>query len=78
VLPVLCSGFFWEGGCADSNYCEVSFCFNYISFVSRGSFCGSDCLLLYCCFAVDYLIKRCHTARYLAAKNGTNTGDLIR
>ncbi len=25
VLPVLCSGFFWEGAGADSNYCEVNF-----------------------------------------------------
>jgi hypothetical protein len=27
VFPVLHSGFLWEVGCADSNYCEVSFDF---------------------------------------------------
>ncbi len=47
--------------------------------VSEDLFSGSYCMLLYCCFAVvDYLRKRCHTACYLAAKNGTNSGDLIR
>ncbi len=25
MLPVLCSGFFWEGDGADPNYCEVGF-----------------------------------------------------
>jgi len=36
------------------------------------------CFYIVALLGVDYLIKRCHTARYLAAKNGTNTGDLIR
>ena len=34
VVPVLCSGFLWADGCADSTYCEVSF-----PFFSTGSFC---------------------------------------
>ena len=42
-------------------------------------FCGSDCLFVICRFAfVDYLMKRFDSARYLAAKNGTNSGVLIR
>ena len=76
VLPVLCSGFFWEGGCADSNFREVSSDSYFFLFLEALS---AVLVVLYCCFAVvDYLIKRCHNARYLAAKNGTNNGDLIR
>ena len=80
MFPVLRSGFFWEVGCADSNYCEVSFDLILVLFVSEALFCGFDCLFLHLSlrFFVDYLMKRFHTARYLAAKNGTNSGDLIR
>ena len=34
AVPVLCSGFLWKGGCADSNYREVSFNSYFLSFFS--------------------------------------------
>ncbi len=34
VFPVLCSGFFWADGCADSNYCEVSSDYFFLEFLS--------------------------------------------
>ncbi len=44
-------------------------------FCSEASFRGFDCLLFICCFAVVcYLMKRFDSARYLAAKIGTNSG----
>ena len=48
AVPVLCSGFLWADGCADSNYCEVSF--DFFLFLES---------LLTCFFVVvDYLMKR--------------------
>ena len=48
AVPVLCSGFLWEGGCADSNYCEVSFDSFFFCFLSLC--CDSGCVyMLFCC-----------------------------
>ncbi len=52
ALPVLCSGFLWADGCADSNYCEVS-SYSYFSFLFFG-FGFSVFLLLLA--VVDYLM----------------------
>jgi hypothetical protein len=80
VVPVLCSGFLWEGGCADSNYCEVSFDLLLVLSVSEALFCGFDCLFLYLslCFLL-IVYEMFYTARYLASKFGTSSGvfDLI-
>ncbi len=51
AVPVLCSGFLWADGCADSDYCEVSF-----SFLPFGSFCGSGFCILLLLVVVDYLM----------------------
>jgi len=51
VFPVLCSGFLWEGGCADSNYCEVSF--DFLSFPVVFGFSFFLVLLA----VVDYLMR---------------------
>ena len=51
MFPVLCSGFLWEVGCADSNYCEVSF--DFLSFLV--GFGLSVFLLLLA--VVDYLMR---------------------
>ena len=80
VFPVLCSGFFWEGGCADSNYCEVSFDLILVLFVSEVLFCGFDRLFLHLSLRFCWLFDEAgYTARYLALKIGTNSKvfDLI-
>ncbi len=62
AVPVLCSGFLCADGCADSNYCEVSFDF----FLLLES-------LLTCFFVVvDYLMKRFGFSCCLSLKLGTN------
>jgi hypothetical protein len=56
AVPVLCSGFLWADGCADSNYCEVSSYFCFYLFL-LAVFCGfgfSVFLLLLA--VVDYLM----------------------
>ncbi len=72
MVPVLCSGFLWADGCADSNYCEVSSSsyFPYLSFVFLRIGFSVFLLLL---AVVDYLMKCFHIARHLAAKFGTNS-----
>ncbi len=41
AVPVLCSGLLWADGCADSNYCEVSF-----DFLTFPVGCWFFCLLI--------------------------------
>ncbi len=53
--------------------------FDLIIVFSEALFCGTDCFFSICRFAVEYyLMKRFDSARYLAAKNGTNSEVLIR
>jgi len=56
AFPVLCSGFLWADGCADSAYCEVSF-YVYFVFLSTVPFCGFRflCILVAigCCRILD-------------------------
>ncbi len=77
AVPVLCSGFLWADGCADSNYCEVS-SYSYFSFLPLGCFCGSGfSVFLLLLAVVDYLMRCFHIARHLAAKIGTNFAILL-
>ncbi len=74
VLPVLCSGFLWKGGCADSNYREVSSNSYFLPFFLRLFSVVLVAILLFFFFLFFLLIFNgafCFE-RYLAAKNGTN------
>jgi hypothetical protein len=52
VFPVLCSGFLWADGCADSDYCEVRSDSSFLSLFLR--FWFSVFLLLLA--VIDYLV----------------------
>jgi hypothetical protein len=52
AVSVLCSGFLWADGCADSNYCEVS-SYSYFSFLPVGCFCGFVSVFLLLLAVVD-------------------------
>ena len=57
VVPVLCSGFLWADGCADSAYCEVR-SYVYFPFLSTDSFCGFGfSVFLLLLVVVVYLMK---------------------
>ncbi len=45
AVPALCSGFLWADGCADSDYCEVSFSFLPLVLSAVPVFLSS-----YCCW----------------------------
>ncbi len=49
AVPVLCSGFLWADGCADSSYCEVS-SYSYFSFFLLAVSAVLVSLSFYCCW----------------------------
>jgi hypothetical protein len=55
AFPVLCSGLLWADGCAESAYCEVSFCV-YFLYLSIGSFCGFGFSVFLLLVVVVYLM----------------------
>ena len=56
AVSVLCSGFLWADGCADSSYCEVS-SYAYFLFLSIDSFCSVGFSIFLSLLAVvDYLM----------------------
>ena len=57
AVPVLCSGFLWEGGCADSNYCKVSSYSFFLVFLIALSAVFGFYVFISLSAVVDYLMR---------------------
>ncbi len=58
MLLVLCSGFLWADGCADSNYCEVSSYSFYLVFLMALSAVFGFSVFISLSAVADYLMRR--------------------